>query len=355
MESEYSTVIGFKLLMLVVVHGVRYLLRRSNQDTRSFFTILFFVALSGFVGTYLFSTKIFYQVLMIAWVIFAHTPLFLLGSVYILYNQNRRLASVNTALAVFIFLVYVDAFFIEPRWLQVTKMEIPAKNLPSSIRIAIVTDIQTDEPGQYEKRVLERVKAEAPHLILFGGDYLQLEDYNQYIEKVSVLNEMLQEINLYAPLGIYAIGGNIDWGDGWQAVFTGLPVLVFDETRTVDLGPLVLTGLGVHDSYNTELRIEGQEKYHIVLGHNPNFSLGQVNADMLIAGHTHGGQVQIPFFGPIMTLSEVPRSWTSGVTAIEPGKTLIVSRGIGMERSYTPQMRFLCRPELIILDLVPSE
>jgi hypothetical protein len=91
-----------------------------------------------------------------------------------------------------------------------------------------------------------------------------------------------------------------------------------------------------------------------MIGHSPNYSLGQVEADLLIAGHTHGGQLRIPLFGPVFTLSQVPGSWTSGMTLIAPGRRLIVSRGIGMERGNAPRMRFLCRPELLILDLAPS-
>jgi hypothetical protein len=91
-----------------------------------------------------------------------------------------------------------------------------------------------------------------------------------------------------------------------------------------------------------------------VLGHMPDFSLGSVDADLLIAGHTHGGQVQLPLVGPLLTLSQVPRSWASGLTEIEPGKMLVVSRGIGMERGLAPRLRFLCRPQLVILELVPS-
>ena len=53
-------------------------------------------------------------------------------------------------------------------------------------------------------------------------------------------------------------------------------------------------------------------------------------------------------------LAIVPRAWASGVTAIDADTTLIVSRGIGMERADAPRMRFLCRPELVIVDLVPE-
>ncbi len=56
-----------------------------------------------------------------------------------------------------------------------------------------------------------------------------------------------------------------------------------------------------------------------------------------------------------MTLSQVPRRWASDVTDIAPGKTLIVPRGMAIEQEHAPRMRFLCRPQLVILDLVLEE
>jgi predicted MPP superfamily phosphohydrolase len=78
-----------------------------------------------------------------------------------------------------------------------------------------------------------------------------------------------------------------------------------------------------------------------------------VEADLLIAGHTHGGQVRLPGIGPLITLSRVRRSWAAGLTDIGRGRQLLVSRGIGMERGRAPRLRFLCRPELVVLELAP--
>jgi hypothetical protein len=50
----------------------------------------------------------------------------------------------------------------------------------------------------------------------------------------------------------------------------------------------------------------------------------------------------------------VPLAWADGVTELAPGRTLVVSRGIGMERGYAPRLRFNCRPEIVIIDLVPA-
>ena len=132
---------------------------------------------------------------------------------------------------------------------------------------------------------------------------------------------------------------------------------IVDASRSFDLGDIQLTCLSVGDSFDPSLSLpnETPERFHLVLGHAPNFALGKVAADLLVTGHTHGGQVQLPWIGPLMTLSRVPRAWGAGLTELPGGGTLLVSRGIGMERGPAPPIRFLCRPELVVIDLVPEE
>jgi predicted MPP superfamily phosphohydrolase len=191
-------------------------------------------------------------------------------------------------------------------------------------------------------------------LVLLAGDYLQIGDPDKYQTESIKFREILEEANLHPPLGIYAVKGNVDHND-WLSLFGDMDVVGFESTETLDLGPLALTGISWVDSVNTRLFISGTDSYHIVLGHSPNFSLGEIEGDLLIAGHTHGGQFQLPGIGPILTLSAVPRDWASGLTEIHPDQYLLVSRGIGLERGNSPRMRFLCRPELIILHLTPSK
>ena len=118
-----------------------------------------------------------------------------------------------------------------------------------------------------------------------------------------------------------------------------------------------LTCLGLYESFNNRLKVPNPEpdRFHLVLGHTPNFALGAVTADLMVAGHTHGGQVQLPFIGPMITHSVIPHTWAAGLTDLPAGGKLLVSRGIGMERGHAPPMRFLCRPELVVIDLVPEK
>ncbi len=296
----------------------------------------------------------FARVQLLAWEAFLYFPIFLSLGILYFWNLKRRSAIGLLILLVVTMLIAIDSFLIEPYWLKVTRLEITSPKLDESLTIALLADIQTDSPGEYERDLLEIVNEMNPDLILLAGDYIQVRDPEEYQHQSRVLNQIMRDENLFAKLGIYAVRGNVDW-NSWKEVFTDLDIRLFDETEAVDLGPIMLTGVGWLDSANPSLQIDGYEKFHIVLGHSPNFSLGKIEGDLLLAGHTHGGQVQLPGIGPLLTISVVPRTWASGLTEIEPGKYLLVSNGIGLERGYAPQMRFLCRPEVILITLKPAD
>jgi len=77
--------------------------------------------------------------------------------------------------------------------------------------------------------------------------------------------------------------------------------------------------------------------------------LPATGVDLLIAGHTHGGQVVVPGFGPPLTLTSVPREVAAGGLRELDGRRLYVSRGVGMERGWAPPLRLFCAPEVTLL------
>jgi predicted MPP superfamily phosphohydrolase len=91
--------------------------------------------------------------------------------------------------------------------------------------------------------------------------------------------------------------------------------------------------------------------HRIVISHSPDFVAAMpFDVELVLAGHTHGGQVVIPFFGPPKTAIRLPRRYAGGLNDYG-GTPLHVSRGIGMERGFEIPVRFLCPPEVCILDL----
>jgi predicted MPP superfamily phosphohydrolase len=296
----------------------------------------------------------FARIQLLAWGVFLYFPLYLLGSVILLAKSKPVYAVFLSSIFILIIIVTIDAFLIEPRRLEVNQIQISAPKLTESIKIVLIADLQTDNPGDYERQVLDLAAAESPDLILLAGDYLQLSEKAAYQAGIKQLNRILVESGFDPRLGTFAVRGNVEWNQ-WEEIFQGMDVYTFDDSETLVFDEFALTGLSLSDSGNTNFEVTGTDPYHIVLGHSPNFSLGDIQGDLLLAGHTHGGQFQLPWIGPIITLTAVPNDWASGLTEIQPGQYLLVSRGIGMERGYAPRLRFLCRPELIIINLEPSE
>lgn len=279
--------------------------------------------------------------------LFVHAP------VVLLLTSLRRRVVAPAALAAVLIAVAVDAFLVEPRWLEVTTHRIETDKLTEPVRVVVLSDIQTDRAGDWERQVLQRAMSLEPDLLLLPGDYVQLQDRDRRVQVQSRLREIMHEVALSAPLGLHAVQGNVDWPGEWPDQFRGLSATTYPETRSVRVGELTVTGLSFRDSRDSALQLGPEPGFHVVFGHYPDFALGQVQAELMVAGHTHGGQVVVPFFGPPLTLSHVPRDWASGATELANGAWLVVSRGIGMERREAPRLRFLCRPQVVVVDLVP--
>ncbi len=225
---------------------------------------------------------------------------------------------------------------------------VPSRSALSGMRIAFLSDLHA---GNFldasDLRVLfERVAASDPDLVLFGGDLINT--------RTSELHLFHGPLSVFeAPLGVFAVPGNHDlfWGPEaheWRAFLAELGVrpLVNQGIRLEFRGtPFWLAGVDdlTEGRPDLERALEGWREGEtcICLSHHPDFffEAAAVGVDLVLAGHTHGGQIR---FGSWMPIRHSRFGWHEGLFEQE-GSRLYVSRGVGT--TILP-VRFGAPPEI---------
>jgi predicted MPP superfamily phosphohydrolase len=304
----------------------------------------------------------FAVVRLLAQGLFGETLILGVALVVLLARRNRLPLAGALALAPLLLLaVYVDAYHVEPHDLQVRHHTVRAARLHGAVRILHISDTQVDGVGPYEERALREGLALRPDLIVLTGDYAQPRVGSRPEGAERAFADLLRRIPLSAPLGVYAVRGDVD--DDWPEPLAGAGItLLADEAVSLDTGGerLTLVGLSPAESRGANpgllarlVRSAPPGHAVVVAGHSPDFVsalAGRATVDLALAGHTHGGQVVLPVLGAPITLSRLPRRYVSGLHDYH-GIALHVSAGVGMERGAAPQIRFLCRPEICLVEL----
>jgi predicted MPP superfamily phosphohydrolase len=129
---------------------------------------------------------------------------------------------------------------------------------------------------------------------------------------------------------------------------------VGDRAVTIGGVQLAYWRPGARDLVRRFERLPGDGDVRILVAHRPDVVLGltpDTRVDLLAAGHTHGGQVQLPLIGPLSTASRVPRDVAGGGLSVLDGRAIYVSRGVGVERGQAPRLRIGAPPEIPIVTL----
>jgi predicted MPP superfamily phosphohydrolase len=278
----------------------------------------------------------------------------------------RSRGAVVGLVALLLLLVYVEAYHLGPHDLQVQRYALDRSGGRAGsrvLRILHLSDFQTHQIGDYEKRVIRLAREQAADLIVFTGDYIQERLAPTGPRAVRDFAALLRREGLRAPLGFFAVSGDVD-PEGWEQSFTGTGATILDNRSTTIPLPggrrLALIGLDVTTSLGREadrvtelVEAAKPEDLCLVMGHHPDFVTtlaGPRRIDLALAGHTHGGQVVVPGFGPPLTLSRLPRRYAGGLNDYQ-GIPLLVCRGSGMERGLAPQIRFFCPPEICVIEV----
>lgn len=261
-------------------------------------------------------------------------------------------------------LVGVYATFIEPFRLVEERVDVvlDPRFAPSEpLRVAVLADLQSRDVDDHLRRAVSMAMAFEPHLILLPGDLIQADSVEAFERAAPLFRELLEPLN--APLGVYFVLGNTDAQTMVGQVFEGTNVrLLENESVELELAGkrVLLGGAGMNPfapatrAFIERFDVRERDELRLLFAHYPDIALELDDApaiDLIVAGHTHGGQVQLPWFGAPLTLSRVPRAVGSGGLHQIGGRSIYVSRGVGCERGAAPRIRFLCPPEVSLLTL----
>jgi hypothetical protein len=267
-----------------------------------------------------------------------------------------RFRQVFFILALIGFGCFSYAYFIEPYWLSIRNVEIKSAKLPKDskpIRVVHISDIHSDAEARLEEKLPTAIAEQKPDLIIFSGDSLNSP------EGLPIFRKCLTEISKIAPT--FVVRGNWDvWYWNKHDLFneTGARQLNGTTERVEMNGvPIWLAGAFVGDEakISETLRQIPKNEFSIFLFHYPDLieEVSRAEIDLYCAGHTHGGQVAMPFYGALVTFSKFGKKYEGGTYQINRTR-LNVNRGIGMEGGSVPRVRFWARPEITVIDIIPE-
>ncbi|HXR46121.1 MAG TPA: metallophosphoesterase [Candidatus Limnocylindrales bacterium] len=237
--------------------------------------------------------------------------------------------------------ITADARWLEPQWVKIHKLHL-SQGRPT-YRFVHFSDLHHKGDRSHTQSVVNMINSLSPDFVFFTGDIMEEGKY---------LSEALEILSgVKAPM--FGVPGNHDY---WSRVpfddmfkcfaATGGAWLV-DEERTIAGGKINLIGVARLDPKHPPPTAKPGMK-NIVLFHYPAWAKEFSNQtfDLMLAGHSHGCQVRIPFYGPIMTPYAVDE-YDLGLFQTKSGP-LYVTSGIGW---YPVPIRFNCRPEIVLIEV----
>lgn len=260
-------------------------------------------------------------------------------------------------------LVLMYAYFVEPAILVVNKQTIKVPHWNKDLngfKVVAISDLHGGSNTMTEEKlryVVELANAQQPEVIVLLGDYVsQVKHHGKELKMdAHVIAENLK--GLKAKYGVFAVIGNHDWWYDEAVVRDEFGragfVMLENATHPIDVNGKRVWILGIEDFWKrgrAEIgdalsRIEPKENI-VGITHNPDtFDKTPADLSILFAGHTHGGQVWLPFIGAPVPVAK--REYTAG-HVVRDTRHLFVTKGVG---TSGPAIRFCAVPEIAVITL----
>lgn len=238
--------------------------------------------------------------------------------------------------------------------------------LPAALEQPITCVVLSDVHLGSQSRDLDRldaivgeIRARSFDVLLLPGDFINMQVFGGGRIRPGTIAEILSPLARMAPA--VAVLGNHDAEYGRPHVAAALEAqgitVLFNAWTVCETqgGPLHIAGLEDHSTGEPDIAkaLDGipATASTLVLAHDPaSFASVPHGPIATICGHTHGGQIRLPFFGAVVNASDAPMAWTHG-HIVQHGRHLVVSAGLG---SSGLPFRLNCPPEIVSLTLEPS-
>lgn len=250
----------------------------------------------------------------------------------------------------------IYAFKIEPNLVVVHRFQLGDTSRPKELKVLQLSDIQVSESYATNRldKVIRKANKEKPDVIVFTGDLF--DNYAQYNHEQEIIDKLSQ---MEATIGKYAVWGNHDYGGGaariYERVMNAANFEVLKnagETISLANGKKVFIG-GLDDSLlgapsiEETLSYRQRYDYSVLLTHEPDVADGFIgtNTQLVLAGHSHGGQVRLPFYQVKNVLAE---KYIRGMYELSDHTKLYVNTGLGTTAIHA---RMGVPPEISVFQL----
>lgn len=263
----------------------------------------------------------------------------------------KRLFKLLLSLALLAALALGYMRYIEPNWIEVSRMTVKAPGLEGQYKIVAFGDVHIGM-GKDQKeleRLVELINEEAPDGVFFLGDLF--DDYSKYTGDPEACLNILSNIEARDKI---AVRGNHDVGGGAQWVYPDMIAscgfALLENDRVVLDNGITVHGCAESLYFTPEVGPAG-EGFDILLAHEPDVADSVIGVELQLSGHSHGGQIYIPFLLDRI-LPKGAEKYYRGLYEKPDGGLIYVNRGYGM--SLAP-LRLFSRPEITVVTIEGDE
>lgn len=250
------------------------------------------------------------------------------------------------------------------------------KRIKRKVRAVVLADLHNKRYSKENERLVEAIRACRPDIILVAGDLLTAKPGTENTVAVQLLEKLAQDYPIYYGNGNHEQRLKLypevygDMGEKYNEALQhmGVNVLVNANVELQDAG-ITIHGAEIDRFYYKRFRIQhmepdylrsilgqpGQDTYHVLLAHNPDYfpQYASWGADLVLSGHVHGGMVRVPFVkkGVVSPNIRLFPEYDGGLFQKEDS-VMLLSRGLGM---HTIPIRLFNPGELLVVDLEPLD